>query len=345
MSRPVVRNPIPQVPPGLSPRDARTWSLSLDVYRAFDAGDAASALPAIAELEAIAPGDGKVAEYRKVAAIVGFQHEAGRAPYDPAPRAAQPASESVELVAFHADLPQGPSGIHAATNYLEVLSQAFRAAARNAPRARRILITDPVTRVPDSVGAHEIVRFPMDTTRLMYERMRVQALYLEKRPADRCSVLMDVDVVVNRDPAEVFAEDFDVGLTYRPESKDAPFNGGVILAGPGDGALRFLRKARECYDAMAESPAVAPYFPGGIRAWWGDQFALYAAAGQRAFSTRTCEGVLVDGMRVAFFPCAHYNYTLASPAEFGDPALHAKPFLHFKGNRKAWLAQYLAALR
>jgi hypothetical protein len=344
MSRPVVRNPFPQVPEGLSPRDAQTWALSLEVYRAFDSGDAKSAEPAIAALERLAPGDAKVAEYRKVESIVGFECPASREPYAPAHRE-PPASAAVDLVAFHADLPQAPSGVHARTNYMGVLAQAFLAAARSAPAARRILLTDERTDVPAATGAHEVIRLPLDAARLMYERMRAQVTYLERRPAGRCSVLMDVDVVVNRDPVEAFAEDFDIGLTYRPESKDAPFNGGVILAAPGDGALAFLRKARACYDAMADSAALSRFFPGGLRAWWGDQFALYAAVGQRAFSQRSAEGVLVDGVRVGFFPCAGYNYTPGSPAEFGDAALRAKPFLHFKGNRKAWLAAYLEARR
>jgi hypothetical protein len=344
MSRAVVRNPVPQLPEGLSPRDAQTWALSLEIYRAFDSGDASGAEAAIAALERLAPGDAKVAEYRKVAAVVGFECAAARAPYEPQPRTAPP-SENVELVAFHADLPHAPSGIHARTDYLGVLAQAFRAAAANAPRARRVLITDARTAVAADCGAQEIVRLDLDTSRLMYERMRAQELYLERRAPGLCSVLMDVDVVVNHDPAQAFAEDFDIGLTYRPESKDAPFNGGVILAGAGAGALAFLRKARACYDALADSAAAARYYPGGLRAWWGDQFALYAAVGQRAFCTREAEGQVVDGVRVAFFPCAQYNYTLGSPQEFTDPALRSKPFLHFKGNRKAWLGEYLAALQ
>jgi glycosyltransferase involved in cell wall biosynthesis len=70
----------------------------------------------------------------------------------------------------------------------------------------------------------------------MFERMRLQELYLRDRAADRASVLMDSDVVVNSDPADIFSTDFDVGLTWRTEFPDAPFNGGMIFVAEGDAA-------------------------------------------------------------------------------------------------------------
>jgi hypothetical protein len=174
--------------------------------------------------------------------------------------------------------------------------------------------------------------------------MRVQCEYLERRRSGRNTVFTDVDVLANRDPAEVFAEDFDIGLTYRVEAKDAPFNGGVILAAAGDGAERFFRRTLDCYASLAASPEVAPLFADDLRAWWGDQFALFASVGQPAFCTRASEGVSVDGVKVAFFPCEHYNYTPRDGSELTRSALSAKPFLHFKGNRKAWAAVYAGQL-
>src|SRR5438046_233332 len=86
MSRPVLRAPAPVPPADLAPAEERTWRISVDIYNALDAGDAQAAMHSIAQLAALAPpGDATVAQYRKVAAIVGFRCDGARGPYDPAP--------------------------------------------------------------------------------------------------------------------------------------------------------------------------------------------------------------------------------------------------------------------
>src|SRR5205085_8851302 len=132
--------------------------------------------------------------------------------------------------------------------------------------------------------------------------------------AGRVSVLMDSDVVVNADPARVFTTEFDVGLTWRPEFPEAPFNGGVIFVGEGDGGRAFVAKALQCYEGLARHAPVMKSYPQGIKAWWGDQFAWAALAGFRAFAERKQEALSVDGIRVRFFPCAEYNFTIAANA-------------------------------
>ena len=78
-----------------------------------------------------------------------------------------------------------------------------------APHARTMLLTDESTRVPD--GIDEVVRERIDRNRLMYERMRAQSRYLQRRDPSRATVFTDSDVVVNLDPAPIFAEDFSHG--------------------------------------------------------------------------------------------------------------------------------------
>jgi hypothetical protein len=172
----------------------------------------------------------------------------------------------------------------------------------------------------------------------------VQELFLRERDPARASVLMDSDVVVNRDPAPIFAADFDVGLTWRPEFPDAPFNGGMILAGPGRGAHGFFVRALECYRAMAADPQVAGAFDKDLKSWWGDQFAIAARVGFRAYAERNGAALSVDDARVAFFPCSEYNFTFEG-GTYEPQALRGKYFLHFKGNRKSMQAQYLELMR
>lgn len=298
----------------------------------------------IAELASALPQNPHVQLLERQAAVIAHDFPAQRAAHALEAREPPPQSR-VDLVAFHVDLPRAPSGIHAPTDYMAVLALSFESARIRAPAARRILLTDEATRVPDSVGADEVVRFPIDTGRLMFERMRVQQRFLEARAAGRASVLMDSDVVVNRDPGEIFAEAFDVGLTWRPEFADAPFNGGMIFVAEGGAGATFLAKAIACYEAIAADAAVVAAFPQGIKAWWGDQFALAGLVGYRAYAERAGTALAVDGLRVRFFPCTDYNATLEPNRAYAGPELKAKYFIHFKGNRKAQQSQYLEYMR
>lgn len=325
------------------PDPARVRALFREASAQLFRGRADLARETIAELAHALPGNEGVRQMQREAAAIGFSWPAERAPMSPSARA-PPASGDVDLVAFHVDLPSVPSGIHGAIDYATVLAQSFESARLRAPASRRLLLTDEATRVPAGLAADRVLRFPIDCEQLMFERMRVQALYLRDREPGRATVLMDSDVVVNIDPAAVFAEDFDVGLTWRPEFPDAPFSGGMIFVAPGSAGLAFFEKARQCYEALARDTAVAASFPRSLRAWWGDQFALAALIGYREFAERSTPGTTVDGIRVRFFPCETHNFTLDA-RKYRTDELRQKFFIHFKGNRKALQGQYLAAMR
>ena len=326
------------------PDGARLQALAQEASAHLFRGRADLARAPIAELARMLPGNEGVRQMQRQAAAVGFSWPAQRAPCTPA-KIVPPASGDLDLVAFHVDLPAAPSGIHGAIDYMTVLAHSLESARLRAPAARRILLTDEATRVPDAIGVDQVLRFPMDRQQLMFERMRVQALYLGGRESARASVLMDSDVIVNVDPAEVFAENFDVGLTWRPEFPDAPFNGGMIFVAPGRAGLEFFKKAHQCYEALAVDPAVTAPFPRDLHAWWGDQFALAALVGYREFAERSTNAIAIDGIRVRFFPCETHNFTLEPSRNYPTEELRQKFFIHFKGNRKALQSQYLAAMR
>jgi hypothetical protein len=315
-----------------------------EIVRTLGLARADEAKRHLATLRALVPGHPALEHIARQIAVVGFDWPLPRAPYEPAPRPA-PAPDRIDLVAFHAAMAATPSGIHQKIDYLAVLALSFESAAIRAPMARRILLTDEHTPVPEAMRVDEVMRFPIDLTHLMYERMRIQDIYLGNRPASRASVLMDSDVVVNREPSQVFAQDFDIGLTWRPEFADAPFNGGMIFVGEGDRGHAFLQRARACYDALAADPAVTSLFPRDLRAWWGDQFALAATVGYRDYALRQGDGIEVAGIRARLFPCSEYNFTLEPGVNYPGDVLAAKYFVHFKGNRKALQAQYLAMMR
>ena len=168
------------------------------------------------ELLQALPDHPKVHQLAACAVVIGFKWPLARGPYAPRATAAPP-PEEIDLVFFHADRQDAASGFHKSIDYMAVLALSLESAALAAPAARRILLTDEATTVPATLPAHEVRRFALDPAHLMYERMRVQAAYLNDRLAGRCSILMDSDIVVNREPSLVFGEAFDVGLTWRPE--------------------------------------------------------------------------------------------------------------------------------
>ncbi len=278
-----------------------------------------------------------VEQLRRIVAVVAFDWPATRAGIRLSP-VAPPAASDIELVAFHASL-EGDSGV----DYVRLLGQSFESARLRSPASSRVLLTDERTALPSLGPGVEVVRFPIDLSRLMYERMRVQREHLRTRRPGLATVFLDSDVVVNAEPASIFAEDFDVGLTHRPVV-DAPFNGGVIFVAAGTAGQRFFDRALACYDALAGNPAIAPLYPRDLRTWWGDQFALAALVGWRALAERQGDALCVDGVRVRIFPCETHNYTI-EPRMYGAVELASKHFIHFKGPRKEMMAAYLANLR
>lgn len=334
-------------PPGgaaADPARERLMRLAREAGGHLDRARADLASEPVAELLRALPQDPLVQHLVRQREVVAFEWPLPRSAFAIAPRIAPP-PEAIDLVAFHVDMPSAPSGIHGAIDYTAVLALSFESARLRAPRARRILLTDEATRVPESMAVDRVLRFPIDPARLMYERMRVQSRYLEAREGGRASVLMDSDVVVNRDPAPIFAEAFDVGLTWRPGFADAPFNGGMIFVSEGTQGCAFFRAALACYDALAAHAPLQSAFPRDLRAWWGDQFALAATVGLRAYREHSGEGLRVDGTAVRFFPCETHNFTLEPARRHSAAELRSKHFVHFKGNRKALQAQYLDAMR
>ena len=330
--------------PAPPPDAARMQSLYQSAVAELVRGRADLARASVEELARALPQVPEVQHLARQAAIIAFDWPAARESLAAA-RRNPPAQDAIDLVAFHVEMPLAPSGIHAPIDYMEVLALSFESAKLRAPKARRILLTDEKTAVPDSLPVERVMRFPIDPERLMFERMRVQELYLRERDPARASVMMDSDVVVNADPAGVFAETFDIGLTWRPEFADAPFNGGMIYVPEGKGGHAFIVKALACYEAFSAVPAVARPYARSLKAWWGDQFALALLVGYRAYAERTSDTLGVDGLRVRLFPCSDYNFTIEAGRNYSREELRSKRFIHFKGNRKAMQSQYLARMR
>jgi hypothetical protein len=319
----------------LSPDEAARAAM-----RALEAGRADLANPYIDALMAAAPQHEVVRRLNIYRRVMAVEEPAERQPASLGQRAGI-TQDKIDLVAFHVDLPAPPSGIHGQINYKDVLRLAFQSAQLRAPKSKRVILTDEATVFPDDIGADEIRRVPIDPAAIMYERTRSQVAYLANLAADRSCVLMDSDIVVNRDPAEAFQQDFDVGLTWRTGFPDAPFNGGLILIADARKGRSFMAHVLDCYDRLVVNPRLTGLFDRSLKSWWGDQYALAILVGYRAFGERAGNAMTIGGIRTGFLPCADYNVTLEPNRNYGRDELRQKYFVHFKGNRKAMLGEYV----
>ena len=233
---------------------------------------------------------------------------------------------------------------------LTAFAEAF---ALSNPLATLILVTDTKTPLPEIPGRHRIVRAEFDSNRLMFERQRAFSALLQSRLFAKPVVFLDSDVVVTRDLATVFEQDFDVGLTYRAATNTLyalmPANEGVIFANSANpaSAIGFFQAVLNHYRALAEHPDVLKWYPGGIWCWRGGQLALNSVgvgwklirddAGTR-FADR-------EGARVAFLPCHRYNRTLRGLDGNGLQELKESYAIHFKGDRKSAIPEAVAQLK
>lgn len=175
------------------------------------------------------------------------------------------------------------------------------------PRANIVQMTDSVT-----PAVAEPLRMPWDGLHLMTYRLA----HLAALPATD-TLIIDTDVIVQRDISALFDEKFDVALTRRDKSimwrgidvgALMPYNTGVMLSRKPE----FWEKCHAwCSKAQEE-----------IQNWFGDQMAVKAVVSKPGFD-------------VALLPCEEYNYTPGSVLEdVSDRAI-----VHYKGaaGRKQWM--------
>jgi len=156
------------------------------------------------------------------------------------------------------------------------------------PAATVIQMTDAETKPVRRVD--KVLRKRWDRKSFMCYRLE----HLRDFPRGN-TVFLDADVVVRKDVAHVFTDDFDIGLTLRdtgdpslrfsPEVvEQMPYNAGVMFARAS--GWDFWRDAWERCLAFGEDD----------RNWFGDQLAIKAAATGTPLNVRT-------------YPCALYNYS------------------------------------
>jgi tetratricopeptide (TPR) repeat protein len=277
-------------------------------------------------------------------AIMDFDRPLPRADLPPAAETtpAPGTTGPLNLVIFHADIPQATVSPFEKPDYHAILAQTVAVARSNAPGARIVLLSDETTPFAADLPVDRIVRRPLQWSRLMYERMRMERDFLASPDCGGDTVFLDSDVVVDHDPRMAFDGSFDVCLMWRLNPYDAPFNGGVALYRNTPAALKFYDNLIATHDELERFPAVVARFPDGMAQWWGHQLAMAATVGWTAFAMRRSDRMSVDGTVVRFLPESDVHSGNAGPEK--SASTPRQLFTHFKGTRKAALASYASRL-
>ncbi len=241
-------------------------------------------------------------------------------------------AKAPEFVSFHADRPPGIDGVHPNANlqsqgYMRMLDLLFRSARLFHRGAVCTLLTSQETRVNGVRGPLRRLNLPIDHQALMLSRSQAQLACVERSDFVRPLVLLDSDILIRGSLQPLFAEDFDVALTWRT-NKTMPINGGFLVLHnrrPEVGRAffrRFLQIYRERYAV------------GSNAGWYGDQLALHDLVGISHKEIHKHERVERDGCRIRLLPCEVYNFSPDNQLAAIQNGLPDKVVLHFKGQRK-----------
>jgi hypothetical protein len=244
---------------------------------------------------------------------------------------------SLTFACFH--LPAPNTGT--AKTYWALFALMCASVRRIVPDAEIHLLTHDEAEVPDAIPATRIFRrsagepIKNSFVHLMRAETQTWRAYTESGLLQGPTVLMDIDILLQRSPAGLFDGSFDIGLTYTNETTLHPFNAGVILIDPQRrDAVRSFFAALDDY--------VADLVPE-YQEWYGDQMALADLIGiDDATDWRGIVDRTAHDVRIRALPAAEWNASLLLDAD-NRPIFTAIPdagLVHFKGERKGLMLRY-----
>ncbi|MEQ8733911.1 MAG: hypothetical protein RIC29_03240 [Rhodospirillaceae bacterium] len=220
-------------------------------------------------------------------------------------------------------------------NYKVILEYHFQASRMFNPSARIIFICgqgDDVSFVPDDVV---IVRLPLKSEWLMYERVVSLTAYARSKSFTSNTVMLDSDAIPNYSLKTVFELNFDVALTYRQPSTLMTLNEGVIFVGFGeDGrkSQKFFERYLATYEQLCENEFVIKQYKE-IRRWRGGQLALNGAGKAIGFMSEFDQTYANEAL-VRYLQGEDYNFSVIVGESYDLERLRRKYILHLKGPMK-----------
>lgn len=264
----------------------------------------------------------------------------------PLPAVAPPAI----CFAFHASVPQAEAAVkyrdvaidHSKFDYDRIVRHCIAAGLAAQPGARFVLVTDQEFLQGVTHPALSVIRLPLDGGSPMYERVVAMCAFVRSRQFNAPTAFLDSDAFLNAPIAPLFQAPFDIGATYRPDPGLMPINEGVIFANcrNPERVRSFFTGYLGTYDRLCRNETVTGYY-GNVKRWRGGQLSLNALTCPLGVPSELDSGEAF-GARIAYYPCATFNFSIELNQPYSAKQLNAKAVLHLKGPRKAILDQIVA---
>lgn len=253
----------------------------------------------------------------------------------------QPTARSLCFATFHAEVGAGDSkeGPHPKANlqnlrYVRNIELLFKSVNVFHPGSRLCILTSARTDLLALKMDYQRLDSEIDPKALMLSRSLAQQEMVDHDDFSLPIVLIDSDILMNGSLEPVFEQDFDVALTWR-KSVNMPINGGLLIL--NNRRPDVVRKFFDDFVAIYREK----YIDGA--GWYGDQLALRDVCGVTYREMRDRKLIEVNGCKILFLPCDHYNFTPEDNfAAVMDPIPKAV-VLHFKGYRKRFMEAYWLA--
>ena len=234
---------------------------------------------------------------------------------------------------------------HSRFDYEQLIRRNIAIALWSNPGSRIILVTDSAF-IPQGMADNRvsIVRFDLADGEPMFERVVAMLAYVESAAFTAPTIFLDSDAFLIRHAAGLFANNFDVAVTYRDIGGQMPINEGVIIVNDRrpDSVRPFFRRYLATYLTLERHPVVLETY-GKVRRWRGGQLSINAiSGGWHRYSAGILDSDL--GARVAYLPCSRYNYSPDQEGEISAAMLTRALVLHLKGSRKPWLDRMVTVL-
>jgi len=267
------------------------------------------------------------------------------------PRNPQGPQADVNVVLFHVKIPEAASTVnapdirnidHGLVDYETLIRLNIRVALQTNPRCRVILIADHDF-LADAVETDRLTirRVAVNGAEPMFERVWAMAAYVESGLFDAPTVFLDSDAFLLRPIHNLFANDFDVGLTHRDIVGQMPINEGVIFANTLDrwavGAV--FASYLATYLAIEASPEVGAIY-SNVRRWRGGQLSVNSVGGGgQVYASSMSKNCAIA--KLVLMPCSKYNLSNISEHELSEELRLRCAILHLKGPRKSWIDKLL----
>jgi hypothetical protein len=257
---------------------------------------------------------------------------------------------NLNVVIFHVKIPLDAPKVaapdirnldHDKIDYETLIKLNIEVTLKTNPRARVLLFTD--NDFLKELYAHarlSITRLSVCPAEPMFERVATMLAYVKSKLFDQPTLFLDSDAFLLRPAHNIFANNFDIGLTHRNIHGQMPINEGVILVNNTNPSrtIKFFESYLASYLAIENSSEIAKIYKN-LRRWRGGQLSINSVAnGGKVYRSGRTIGEL-DHLKIAYLPCASHNLSEIDEQEIVPTLRNRALILHLKGPRKHWVAR------